>query len=258
MPHPYFEGTATPRVFAHRGFVPAAAAARGIAENTRDAFEAAVAAGAEYLESDCHLTRDGAVVLAHDADLTRVAGDPRRIAELSRAELAEVFADRGGLLTLDEALEAFPLARFNIDVKVAAAAEPAGRIAAPHAHRMLLTSFSDDIRLRALRAAASAPGIERLATSPGRGALLRILAAVASRSRGLAARALRGVDALQIPERHRGVRIFGPRLVAAAHAAGVEVHVWTVNDPERMRSLVARGADGIITDRADLALGTLR
>ena len=42
------------------------------------------------------------------------------------------------------------------------------------------------------------------------------------------------------------------------HAAGVEVHFWVVNDPIRMRELVARGADGIITDRADLARDALR
>lgn len=257
MAHPYFAGTARPRALAHRGFVTEEAAADGVVENTRAAFAGAVALGAEYLESDCHLSRDGRVVLVHDADLRRVVGDPRRVADLTRAELGAILADRGGLLTLDEALEAFPGARFNIDVKAAAAAEAAGRIAAPHAHRVLLTSFSDAIRLRALRAAESAGGM-RPATSPGRGRLIRILAATALGSRRLAADALRGLDALQIPERHRSLPIFGARLVDAAHASGVEVHVWTVNEPERMRSLIARGADGVITDRLDLALAALR
>jgi glycerophosphoryl diester phosphodiesterase len=61
-----------------------------------------------------------------------------------------------------------------------------------------------------------------------------------------------------VPERHRRVRILTPRLIAAAHRHGVEVHVWTVNDPAEMRRLIEMGVDGIVTDRADLALETLR
>ena len=67
-------------------------------------------------------------------------------------------------------------------------------------------------------------------------------------------RALAGVDALQVPERQRRLRIVTPRLIAAAHRHGVEVHVWTVNDPADMRRLVDLGVDGIVTDRADVAL----
>ena len=62
---------------------------------------------------------------------------------------------------------------------------------------------------------------------------------------------------MQIPERHGRVRLFTPSLVRAAEARGVEVHVWTVNEPDRMRRLVADGADGIVTDRADLAVPVL-
>lgn len=257
MRHPYLEGTSTPRVFAHRGLVTLAAAAEGLVENSLASIVAAVAAGADYIESDGHLSRDGVVVLFHDERLSRVTGDPRAVADVTSAELAELMADRGGLITLDQALELFPNARFNLDVKAGAAAEPMGRLVAPHAHRVLLTSFSESHRCRAL-AAARAHGAERPATSPGRAALVRVLLAIASRSSALAARALAGVDALQIPETYRGVRVLSPRLIEVAHEAGVEVHVWTVNDPERMRQLVEMGVDGIITDRADIALETLK
>ena len=71
-------------------------------------------------------------------------------------------------------------------------------------------------------------------------------------------RVLRGLDALQVPERHRGVKVLSGRMIEAAHDAGVEVHVWTVNDGDDMRRLIELGADGIITDRADLALGILQ
>lgn len=277
--HPYLAGAACPRVLAHRGFVPAALAAQGIVENSHSAIAAAVEAGAEYVETDCHLTADGAVVLAHDADLARVFGDPRAVAETSRAELAALMADRGGLLTLAEALEAHPRTRFNLDVKAAAAAEPAGRIVAPHAERVLVTSFAENYRLAALAAAmreiairdrgaggsggvdgrvsGSASRVSRPATSPGRAALTRILLAAAMRSRRRLDRVLDGFDALQIPERHRGVPVLTRRLLSEAHRRGVEVHVWTVNDPQRMAELVELGVDGVITDRADLGLATL-
>lgn len=260
MPHPYLAGAERPRVLAHRGFVSPAAAGRGVAENSLASVSAAVDAGAAYVETDCHLTRDGVVVLFHDADLARVLGDRRAIAQVEHAELSDLMASRGGLLTLERALETFPETRFNIDVKAGAAAAPAGRIVAPHAGRVLLTGFSDGIRRRALHAAESAAGRGSLlpATSPGRNALARVLLALASRSRARTERSLAGFDALQIPERRGAIRVLTSRLIEEAHRAGVEVHVWTVNDPVRMGQLVALGVDGVITDRADLALESLR
>ncbi|WP_305728271.1 glycerophosphodiester phosphodiesterase family protein, partial [Microbacterium sp. AR7-10] len=71
------------------------------------------------------------------------------------------------------------------------------------------------------------------------------------------ARALRDIDAVQIPESHRGIRLFTPALLRAARRSGAEVHVWTVNDPDEMTRLVAGGADGIVTDRADVAVRVL-
>lgn len=257
-PHPYFDGAGHPRVIAHRGFVSAELAARGVAENTRAAFAAALAAGADLLETDCHLTRDGVVVLAHDADLGRVTGDPRLITEVDVDELAEIFADRGGLLTLEEALAEFPDAHWNIDVKAAAVAVPLGRIIAPHAERVLVTSFSETFRRAAIEAAGSERPATLPATSPGRGALIRVLLAVALGSRRLAARALAGFDALQIPERQGPIRVLSPRLIAEAHANGVEVHVWTINDAATMRRLMALGVDGVVSDRTDVAVAALR
>ena len=128
-----------------------------------------------------------------------------------------------------------------------------GRIVAPHAHRVLLTSFSDERRRAALAAAERAGAGIRPATSAGTATIAPLLARSPSRSARLLGRALAGVDALQVPERHGRLRIVTPRLIAAAHRHGVEVHVWTVNDPADMRRLVAMGVDGIVTDRADVA-----
>ncbi|MFT3798935.1 glycerophosphodiester phosphodiesterase family protein [Microbacterium sp.] len=249
MTHPWFAAPA-PRVLAHRGFVPRDA--EGIVENTLAAFAAAHAAGARHVESDCHLTADGVVVLFHDVDLRRVTGDPRRIAEVTHAELARIMADRGGLATARDALEAFPALCFNLDVKAAAAAVPLGRIVAPHADRVLLTSFSDARRTAAMDAARAAGGWP--ATSAGQATVARVLAAVTTRSGALTRRALRGLDALQIPERQGALRILTPRLLQFAHDHGVEVHVWTVNDAYTMGRLLDLGVDGLVTDRTDLAL----
>lgn len=252
MPHPYLAGARRPRILAHRGLTTPAMHDAGQVENSRAAIEAAISAGCDMVETDCHLTRDGRVVLFHDADLMRVTGDPRKVTDVTLDELVGIMRARGGVITLDEALTAYPKTRFNVDIKALAAAEPAGRILAEHAHRVLITSFSDTYRERAL--AAAAPG--RPAASPGQRGVIRI---VASLLLGLGvAKALRGFDALQIPERQGPLRVLTPRLIAAAHRHGVEVHVWTVNDPDRMRELVAMGVDGIVTDRADLAIEALR
>jgi len=247
--HPYLTGTPRPRLLAHRGLVPRDAPE--IASNTLAAFAAAHAAGAAYIETDCHVTADGELVLFHDDTLESVTGDRRRVDAVTLRELEEQLAGRGGLVTLEQALDAFPDVRFNVDVKAAAAAGPAGRIAATAPDRVLLTSFADARRRAALRAAAPA----RPATSAGRETIIRFLLAVRLRLRAAAARVLDGIDALQVPEQQGPLRIVTPRFVEFAHAAGCEVHVWTVNDTERMRVLVDElGVDGIVTDRADDAI----
>ncbi|MFH8249769.1 glycerophosphodiester phosphodiesterase family protein [Microbacterium sp. B2969] len=257
MTHPWFEGAERPRVLAHRGLVTPDGARHGIVENSFAAVAAAHAAGVDYVESDCHLTRDGVVVLFHDPDLARVTGDPRRVDEVTARDLEHIMANHGGLITLAQALDTFPAVRFNLDVKAEGAAEKVGRLVARHGHRVLLTSFSDERRRAALDAAAAAGGGIRPATSAGTSVVTRVVGAVSVRSRRLAHRALAGVDALQVPERQGRLRVVTPRLIDYAHTADVEVHVWTVNDPADMTRLVAMGVDGIVTDRADVAVTAL-
>lgn len=256
--HPWFEGVDAPRVLAHRGLVTAEDAAHGVAENSFAAVASAHAVGAVYVESDCHLTADGVVVLFHDDDLSRVTGDPRPVSTVSSKELDSLMSERGGLLTLEQALDAFPTVRFNLDVKAPGAADPVGRAVSEHGHRVLLTSFSDKRRRAALDAAAQAGRGIRPATSAGSATIARLVSALALRSPRLVRRALAGVDALQVPEHQARVRIVTPRLIRAAHEQGVEVHVWTVNEPADMLRLIALGVDGIVTDRAEEALRVVR
>uniref|UniRef100_UPI000FD7365D glycerophosphodiester phosphodiesterase n=1 Tax=Microbacterium sp. CPCC 204701 TaxID=2493084 RepID=UPI000FD7365D len=165
--HPWFQGVALPRVLAHRGLVTPADAADGMVENSFAAVAAAHSAGAHYVESDCHLTADGVAVLFHDDDLSRVTGDPRKIAQVTVRELEELMSERGGLITLAQALDAFPTVRFNLDVKAADAATAVGTEVAAHGERVLVTSFSDARRRAALLAAQAVGRGIRPATSAG-------------------------------------------------------------------------------------------
>jgi len=250
--HPYFGKARHPRVLAHRGLVTAAGEDSGVWDNTAAAFAAAHATGAEYIETDCRVTADGDVVLFHDETLARLAGDPRRVDEVRTAELTRLFADHGGLLTVADALDSFPATRFNIDVKTAAAVGPLGPVLADHTHRVLVTSFSDARRRATIASVLRAGAALRPAGSGGSStiAALRGFSSV----RFSPARLLRDIDALQIPERHGRLRVLTPALLRSAHRHGVEVHVWTVNDPADMRRLVGLGVDGIVSDRADLAM----
>lgn len=256
MSHPYFQDAPYPRVLAHRGLRPDDT----VAENSYASVAAAQQAGAVFVESDCHLTRDGEVVLFHDGDLRRVTGDPRRLVDVDLTELTALMADRGGLITLRSALADFPDVRFNLDVKAPAAAEAVGALVADHGERVLVTSFADARRRAALASASRhAPaGAAAPATSAGRETIARVLWGLTARNPRIIASALAGVDALQVPERQGPVRVVTPRLIDAAHRHGVEVHVWTVNDPAEIRRLVAMGVDGIVTDSADVAIATLR
>ncbi|MDQ1530743.1 MAG: glycerophosphoryl diester phosphodiesterase [Microbacteriaceae bacterium] len=237
----WFDGP-LPRILAHRGL------ALDVPQNSIGAFRAALAAGATHLETDARATADGTAVLVHDP---RLGSDGPEVGSLRLAELRAAAPD---VCTLAEALRALPDARFNIDVKDVRAAEPvaAAVLAAGAVDRVLLTSFRGSRRRAALRR------LPPVAASASSGAVALALAATRLRLR-LATRAvLAGVDAVQIPERAGSIDLTSPDRIAAFHAAGVEVHFWVVNDPDRMRELVRRGADGIVTDRPDLAAHALR
>lgn len=244
---PYFE-PARPRVFAHRGL------ALDAPENTLLALAHALAAGVDHVETDVHASKDGIAVVAHDDDLTRVGGSGERVDGLTVAELARLdLGDGQHVPTLAEALDAFPDLRFNIDLKSEASIAPTvDAIRAARAeYRVLLTSFSEQRRRAALR---MLPGVATSASGPR--FALALAAAVARATPGVR-RALAGLHAVQIPERALGLSTVTPARIRAFHAAGVEVHVWTINDPATMHHLLDRGVDGIVTDRADLALAVI-
>jgi glycerophosphoryl diester phosphodiesterase len=240
-----FFSPAPPRILAHRGFALRAP------ENTLLAFAHATNLGIDYLETDVRASADGVAMLSHDADLARLTGREGVLRQLSTAELQRIDLGHGqGYCTLADALDAFPHARFNIDIKSADAVDPTVRaiLAAGATRRVLVSSFDDARRLAAV---ARLPGV---ATSASARTVLRATAAASAGLAGLTSRVLAAIDAVQIPEKRGGLRLVSRRNIRLQHRAGVEVHVWTVNEKSEMRRLLDLGVDGLVTDRADLAL----
>lgn len=239
-----------PRIFAHRGF------AIGVAENTLEAFRAAVEAGATHIESDLQVTRDGVAVLFHDGDLSRVSALPQKISDLKLAELQNVALTNGGFVpTLEQALLALPETRFNLDFKVFEVIKPAAEVINRlRAHdRVLVASFSDRNRKQAIRQMSST-----VASSAGTWLVAKLWLAHKLGRQNLVTRLARSVQLMQLPVSSFGIRFDDEKFVAAMTQAGLEVHFWTINEPTEMLRLIAIGAHGIVTDRTDLAVNTLR
>jgi glycerophosphoryl diester phosphodiesterase len=234
-----------PRVIAHRGL------ALDHPENTLGAFTAALNSGADILETDVHLSRDGSVIVAHDPDLTRVAGRPGLVADFSERELAEIDLGSGeGFPTLDQLLSQFPHAKFNIDLKTRTAVEPFVEIIRAHRaeSRILATSFDEPTRQAVINL------LPEVASSTSRSmviqARLRTWLGLPMEKWTVPAE----VVALQIPPAMYGVALVTPSMLRLAKRKGLEVHVWTINNPEDMRRLWTMGVHGIVTDRSDLAV----
>ncbi len=215
------------------------------------AFIAAVDAGATFLETDVHATADGVAVLAHDPSLDRVAGTDVVIEQTLWRDLHEIDLGQGERVPgLREALLALPDARWNIDMKTDASVVPAVRavVEAKAVDRVLLTSFSERRRRQAQQL------LPEVATGASQSLVAQAIVAQRLGLHGRLQRILAPVVALQVPRRAKGIEIVTERSVAAFQRAGVEVHVWTINDEPQMRELLALGVDGIVTDRCDLAL----
>ena len=237
-----------PRVLAHRGL------ALGAPENTLLAFAHAIATGVTHIETDVHGSADGVAVISHDPTLERLSGDPAPVSRLTMAELRKVDLGFGqAFCSLAEALDGFPDIRFNIDVKSADAIEPTIEAirSVGAQRRVLIGSFSNGRRRATLR---GLPGVATSVSAPT--AFAAVLAA--NLVGGPLLRAiLSGSGAVQVPERIGPLRTESPRVVRAFHAAGVEVHIWTINDVPTMTALLDAGVDGIVTDRCDLAMELL-
>lgn len=220
-------------------------------ENTMPAFAHAVALGYRHLETDVHLTADGAVVIHHDATLERLTGDPRPIAALTLRELRGLRTRRGaGIPCLAELLETFPDACVNIEAKSDAVVEPLARLLTRMGALPRVGTGSFDARRTArLRALLG----DALCWSPA----YRGVFALWCRGWGLPLRT-GGFPMVQVPRAYRHIPVVTRRFVRAAHRRGVQVQVWTVDEEEAMHALLDIGVDGLMTDRPTLLRDVLR
>jgi glycerophosphoryl diester phosphodiesterase len=231
-----------PVAFAHRG------GAAHHPENSWPAFEHAVSLGYTYLETDVHATADGVLVAFHDHTLDRATDRAGRIARMPHKEVAAARIDgREPIPLLEDLLAAWPDARFNIDVKEEQAIGPLARVLAKVGawDRVCVCSFSSR-RLQATRRALARPVC--MALSPAALASVRLSRNLVGGGAMLARRlASQGMRCAQVP-----ATIATRGFIRRAHALGLQVHVWTVNDRTEMTCLLDIGADGIMTDETVL------
>jgi glycerophosphoryl diester phosphodiesterase len=264
MPHqkPYLD-SARPLCFAHRG------GAALWPENTLLALRGAVELGVSYLETDVHLTRDGHLVVFHDQRLERTTDGYGFIRDFSLSELQELDAGfrfspdgktrpwRGKGLRiplLSEVFEIAPHVRLNVEMKQS-------KVGLPRALWRFIEEH--EVHDRILVAAAEA-GLAREFRMFSRGRVATSASALEVIEFWSAARVGLGrvvplhYDALQVPPSYHGLEVVTERFVRTAHARGLQVHVWTIDEPAEMRRLLALGVDGLMSDRPDRLLEVMR
>ena len=242
-----------PRLFAHRG------ASGEVPENTMAAFRRAVEVGVPYVELDVHATRDGQVVVFHDETLERTTNGQGKVQEHTLAELQQLdagywfSADDGRqfpfratgvrISALAEVLRDLSELNFTVEIKQAEPAIETLVIAVVRdcgrAEDVILASEHDRV-ITCVRDLA--PDI---ATSFAAGEVADFIQRVSTAQ--LAEYRPAGL-ALQIPPEYHGISLVTAETVAAAHALGLEVHVWTINESREMERLLDLGVDGIMSD----------
>jgi len=267
QPKPYYATLPQPAVLAHRG-------GKGLwPENTLEAFRNAWAMGADVLEMDVHGTRDGAIVVIHDATVDRTTDGSGAVKEMTLAQVqaldagyrftldnGQTYPYRGKgvrIPTLEEVFDALPDARFNIEIK---SNDPpivdtlAGLIERKGVQdQVVVGSFSHETVQAFRRRMHGVPtfGSESEIRSFWIYQMLRV------------PRIWRPVaDTLQVPLTYkvsgRRVAVLTSRFVRSAHSLGVRVDAWTINDPDEMARLLDMNVDGIITDYPDRLLDLLQ
>jgi len=228
------------------------------------AFQAAVERwGADMLELDVRLSRDGVVVIIHDETVDRTSDGRGPVGSFTFQELQTLdagsrFVDPEGVASfrgkgvrfprLDELLETLPAMRLNVEAKEPQVARPLVELIRRHRaeERVLVAAESERCR-RSVRGYPGPWGASREQLLP-----FWLMHRLPGGSPYTPA-----ADVLQVPETWKGLRIVTPSFVQAAHARNLPVQVWTVDDPDDMRRLLAMGVDGIQSDRPDLLAGVL-
>ena len=247
--------SSSPQVFAHRG----GAALRP--ENTILAFDHGLSLGADGIELDVHLSRDGVVVVHHDATLERTTDGRGPVAALTAGELARLDAGyhfpgfrglAGGVPTLDDVVRRYADALFLIELKLNDPVLAHRTIDAIRSAGAVDRSALGSFGTRVLRAAREYE--PRISTGASREETR--LALYRSWVRWPVRRPR--YREFQVPEMSGSTRVVSPRFVKHAHDSGVAVRVWTVNHETDMRRLLDWGVDALISDRPDVAVQLVR
>ena len=239
--HPFLRhpGYPLPAAIAHRGY-----SARH-PENTMAAFAAAVELGYRIVETDVHATADNVLVVFHDSRLDRLTDMRGLLSETSWADLRRArVGGRERIPRLEELLTTWDRLRVNIDPKQDSAVGPLLDVLRDtDAWDRVCVGSESSRRLRRIRAAAG----DRLCTSMGTAEVVRLwLAGHTLPLGGFAA------DCVQVPPHRWGLPVIDRAFMTAAHARGLPVHAWTINDEAEMNRLLDLGVDGIMTDEAEL------
>jgi glycerophosphoryl diester phosphodiesterase len=240
--------------------------------DTMYAFEKAVETGADVLEMDAHITKDGEIVLMHDEKVDRTTDGSGLIEDLTLAELKQLdgaykwtnddgqtFPYRGQGIqvpTLRELFEKFPDMRYVIEIKLTK--NPIDKPLCNLIHEMnmqekvVVASFHDDA-MALFRATCP-----EVATSASRSEVTKFVI--------MGKVFLSGWDSpqyqsLQVPwekSESKNIPIMTVRFIRESHAKNLHVEPWTVDDPELMKQYIQWGVDGIMTDRPDLMMDVLK
>lgn len=237
-----------PLVIAHRG------GSLLSPENSWEALEECSRLGFTYVETDAQLTADGEVVLIHDPFLDRVCDASGLVSNHTWNDVRDVRikGSTRGLVLLRDALQVFPDMTFNIDAKSEAVAIPLVDVVrqADALDRVCFASF-DSRRLKRMRIHEP-----RANTSLGQGEIISLVVASQLTATPSALRVPgpgQNIAAVQVPLVHKHIPVVTRRFVAASHAHGLPVHVWTLNERDDMVAALNLGVDGIISDDPVLA-----
>jgi len=262
----YYSGINRPLVIAHQG-------GDGIwPGDTLYAFERAVEIGADVLEMDAHITGDGHIVLMHDEKVDRTTDGTGLIEEMTLTELKKLdaaydWSNDGGktfpfrgqgiqVTTLDELFTAFPHMRYAIEIK-----KSLKPIDGPLCDmireyemqdRVMIASFHDEA-MQSFREICP-----EVATSASRGEVTRFVLFGKILLSGLIIPQYESIQPPYDPAESMNIPIMTRRFIREAHAKGLVVEPWTVDDPELMKQYIEWGVDGIMTDRPDLMVQVLK
>lgn len=232
-------------------------------ENTLLSFQRAFEDGAKYVELDVWSSKDGEVVIIHDATLARTTSGRGRVSRYSLKELKEVdagyrFTLDGGksypcrgqkieIPTLQELFSTIPQARVIIEIKQAhppIVKKVLEIVRQKGKEEQVLLATEKDQVMKEIREELRTRDLP-IATGFSYGEVADFMGWLASGKRDLYTPP---GQAFQIPCEYNGMTLVSQQTVKAAHELGVEMFVWTINEREEMARLLGLGADGIITD----------